>query len=244
MRGLVLGCYLLFCAALVRAEDSPGALRWFADWLAPEGANFQVVIEFSDLKLEPKESREQHLLPSPRIASPAAEWTGSKGRGARSEMCCVVWPMGLNDLTLGAVRLKLTNPADIPMHTTLSVRIVPRGELHALSFEKHSFLSEGRLILISDTPSRGAILAESPFAPRPLSPQDSAHVESAKGECRGEMLFDLTMAPGQTQALGFIVPLRLPKGAEPALDFYRELTVDQLFTEAQKQSGAGDRSKP
>jgi hypothetical protein len=152
--------------------------------------------------------------------------------------------MGLNDITLGVARLRLTNSSDIPMHTTLSVRIVPRGDLHALSFEKHAFLSEGRLILISDTPSRGAILAESPFAPRPLSPQDLAHVESAKGECRGEMLFDLTLVPGQTQALGFIVPVRLPKGSEPSLDFYRELTIDQLFTEAQKQNGAGERNKP
>lgn len=244
MRGLVLGCYLLFSAAWACAEDSSGTLRWFADWFAPEGANFQVVLEISDLKLAPKESRQPHVLSSPGIASPAAEWTGSQGTGARLELCCVKWPMGLSDLTLGAARLRLTNPTDIPLHTTLSVRIAPTGELHALSFEKHSFLNEGRLILISDTPSRGAILAESAFATRPLSPQDLAHVESAKGECRGEMLFDLTLAPGQTQALGFLVPLRLPKGAEPILDFYRELTVDQLFTEAQKQSGAGDRSKP
>jgi len=244
MRGLLLGCYLLFCAALVRAEDSSETLRWFADWFAPEGASFQVALEFSDLKLRPKESRQPHVLTSPGIASPAAEWTGSKGTDARLELSCVKWPNGLNDLTLGVARLRLTNSADIPMHTTLSVRIVPRGELHALSFEKHAFLSEGRLILISDTPSRGAILAESPFAPRPLSPQDSAHVESAKGECRGEMLFDLTVAPGQTQTLGFIVPLRLPKGAEPALDFYRALAVEDLFTEAQKQGGGAERGKP
>jgi hypothetical protein len=184
------------------------------------------------------------VLTSPGIASPAAQWTGSKGADARLEVCCLKWPMGLNDITLGVARLRLTNSSDIPMHTTLWVRIVPRGDLHALSFEKHAFLSEGRLILISDTPSRGAILAESPFAPRPLSPQDLAHVESAKGECRGEMLFDLTLVPGQTQALGFIVPVRLPKGSEPSLDFYRELTIDQLFTEAQKQNGAGERNKP
>jgi hypothetical protein len=244
MRGLVVGCYLLFCAALVCAAEAPATLRLAAGGFAPDRANFEVALEFSDLKLAPQVGKRPEGVTSPGIVTSVDEWTGPKGTRAHLDVCCMKWPMGLNDMALAAARLVLTNPGDSPMRTTLSVRIVPRGEIHALSFEKHAFLIEGRLILVSDTPSRGAILAESPFAPRPLSPQDSAHAESTKGECRGEMFFDLTLLPGQTQTLGFIVPVRLPEGAKPALDFYRELTVDQLFTEARRQSGAGEHSKP
>lgn len=244
MRGFLLGCLLLFCAALASAEDAAGALRLFAGGFAPEGESFEVALEFSDLKLAPPPAKPPDVPHAASTRMVVSEWIGFNGVDARLDLCCLKWPMGLNDAMLSAARLRLANPAALPLHTTLSVRIVPRGEIHALSFEKHAFLIGGRFVLVSDTPSRGAILAESPFAPRPLSPQDSAHVESARGGCRGEMLFDLTLAPGQTQTLGFIVPLRLPDGAEPTLDFYRALTIEELFTEAQKQSGAGERGKP
>ena len=232
MRGLVLGCYLFLCALLVRAEDMPGALKWIDGGFAPQGADFSVVFEFSDLKLNPGK------------AGPVAEWSGPKGVAAHLEMCSVKWPMGLSDGTLATVRLNVTNPTADVLHTTLSVRIAPERGIRALAFDRHSFLIGNHLILISDTPSRGAILADSSFAARPLTPQDQAHVESAKGECRGEMLFDLTLPPGQTQTLGFICPAQLPPGREPDLDFYRELSVDKLFTEAQKQREASDGKKP
>lgn len=232
MRGLVFGCYLFLCAVLARGEDAPGTWRQIAGGFAPSGASFEVVFEFSDLKL------------NPAAKGAISEWSGPKGVEARLEVCSVRWPMGLNDGTLAVAHLQLTNPTADALHTTLSVRIVPQGEIHALAFEKHAFLIEGRPILVSDTPSRGAILADSPFAPRPLIPQDRAHVESAKGECRGEMLFDLTLPPGKTQELGFISPGHLPAGSEPDLDFYRELSVDKLFAEARKQREAGDGKKP
>ncbi|EDY21150.1 hypothetical protein CfE428DRAFT_1443 [Chthoniobacter flavus Ellin428] len=243
MRGLVLGCLLFLCALLARAEDGPGTLRLLDGGFAPSGANFEVAFEFSDLKPTPPTVKPPAALAAPAVATPAMEWSGPKGVAARLEICCVGWPIGLGEGTLAGAHLRLTNSTDRVVHTTLSVRIVPREEIHALAFERHAFLIAGRPVLISDTPSRGAILADSPFAPRPLTPEDRAHVESAKGECRGEMLFDLTLPPGQSQTLGFISPVQLPQGSEPDLDFYRELSVGKLFAEAEKQRGSGDGKK-
>jgi len=243
MRSLILGCYLLLCAVLARAEDAPGVLRLLDGGFAPSGANFEVVFEFSDLKPAPPTAKAPAALVAPAVATPAMEWSGPKGVEARLEVCCLRWPIGLGEGALAAAHLRLTNSTDALVHTTLSVRIAPRGEIHALAFERHAFLIAGRPVLISDTPSRGAILADSPFAPRPLTPEDRAHVESVKGECRGEMLFDLTLPPGQTQTLGFISPVQLPQGSEPDLDFYRELSVEKLFHEARKQREAGEGKK-
>ncbi|MEI9895473.1 MAG: hypothetical protein WDN28_16680 [Chthoniobacter sp.] len=149
--------------------------------------------------------------------------------------------MDSGDAVLAVARLRVTNPTGQIFKTSLAVAIAPEGAIHALAFEKHAFFIEGRPVFIADTPSRGAILAESPFAARPLTPQDQAHVESAKGECRGEMLFDLVLAPGQTQFLGFICPLRLAKGSEFQPEFYRTLSFDKLFTEAEKQAAEKPR---
>ena len=137
-------------------------------------------------------------------------------------------------MTLAAARLWVSNPTSRPFQTTLAVVIAPQIAIPALTFDRHSFRIEGRVVLVADTPSRGAILADSPFAPRPLAPQNQAHVESAKGECRGEMIFDLTLQPGQTQTLGFLCPVKLPDGKEPDLDFYRAFSVEELFAEAEK----------
>ena len=49
------------------------------------------------------------------------------------------------------------------------------------------------------------------------------------------MLYDLTFAPGQTQTLGFICPLPAAHESDAGLDFYRALSVEDLFAEAQKQ---------
>jgi hypothetical protein len=240
MRSLILGCYLLLCAALARAEDAPGGLRLREGGFAPSGANFEVVFEFSNLKPASPATKTPATSAASAVALPAMEWSGPKGVGARLDVCSVQWPIGLGEGILAAAHLRLTNSTKAVLHTILSVRISPRGEIHALAFERHAFLIAGHPIFISDTPSRGAILGDSPFAPRPLTPEDRAHVESAKGECRGDMLFDLTLPPGQTQTLGFISPVQLPKGSEPDLDFYRALSVDQLFAEAQKQHRASE----
>ena len=165
-------------------------------------------------------------------------WSNEHGTFARLEICGVDHASGIDKERLVAARLHLTNPADQLFHTTLSVVLSPAGAIHALSFERHAFFVEGKPVLVADTPSRGAILAESPFAPRPLTPQDQAHVESTKGECRGEMMYDLALAPGQTQTLAFICPVRLPGGKEPDLDFYRGLSVDELFAQAAKEAAA------
>jgi len=244
MRGLLLGCLLLFCAALACAEESLGSLRLLSGGFAPEGASFRVEVEFSGLKATSRETKGLSSLAVPASAVRVGGWADGNGATAWLEVSCVKWPIGLYDGSLAAAHLVVANASAVPVHATLSVRISPQGEIHALSFEKHAFLVDGRLILISDTPSRGAILAESPFASRPLSPQDQAHVESVRGECRGEMLYDLTLAPGQTQTLGLICPIRLPKGSEPDLDFYRALKLEELFDAAQKQVGAGSNGKP
>jgi hypothetical protein len=90
---------------------------------------------------------------------------------------------------------------------------------------------------VAVTPSRGAILADAAFAARPLSPEQQAHVESAEGQCRGEMVYDLTLNPGQTQTLGFLVPVHVPKGENPDLDFYRAIPVEEIFEQAKKEAG-------
>ncbi len=247
MRGFLLGGWLLFCALFARGQEPAVALHWLDAGFAPGGARFQVVFDFSDMRVLPEAQLKPPLrdLPAPRVIREASRWKAAEGATARLDLCCLKWPTGPREITLAVARLQLSNPTAKPFQTTLSVAIAPRGNgLRNLAFERHAISSEGNLILVADTPSRGAILAESPFASRPLSPQDSAHVESPKGECRGEVIYDLALPPGQTQTMGFIAPVRLPKGTEPALDFYRELTVDHLFAEAQKQSEAKEGSKP
>jgi hypothetical protein len=165
-------------------------------------------------------------------------WFGAQGAKAQLEMCWLKRPIGLSECTLAVARLRLTNPSDQPFSTALSVRVAPQTEIHALAFDRQAFFIEGRPVLVADTPSRGAILADSPFAPRPLSPQEQAHVESAKGECRGEMVYDILLQPGQSQILDFIVPVHLPSGVEPDLDYYRALSVEELFEQAKKDAAA------
>lgn len=247
MRGFLIGGCLLIWALFARGQEPAVALHWLDAGFAPGGAAFQVTFDFSDMRVLPEAQLKPPLrdLPAPRVISEASRWKAAQGATAQLDLCCLKWPMGLREITLAVARLQLSNPTTKPFQTTLSVAIAPQGRgLRNLAFERHAISSEGNLILVADTPSRGAILAESPFAPRPLSPQDSAHVESPKGECRGEVIFDLAVPPGQTQTLGFIAPVQLPKGTEPALDFYRELTVERLFAEALKLSGAKDGNKP
>ncbi len=107
-------------------------------------------------------------------------------------------------------------------------------EVRALAFERHAFFLEGAPVLVADAPSRGAILAESALAPRPLTPQDTAHVTSTLGQCRGEMLYDVALAPGQSQTFGWLCP----SGATVDLDFCRALVVEELFAEAARSASA------
>jgi hypothetical protein len=230
-RAMVVGS-LVLCALLARGED----LQVFAGGFAPHGAQFRVTFGFSDLAIT--NAKKPVEISAPGLASPTGEWSSAGGATAQLEICCVRHSVGLDDGTLAVARLRLTNPTARPFKTTLAVAIAPQGEIHALAFEKHAFFMEGRPVLVADTPSRGAILADSPFASRPLTPQDTAHVESVKGDCRGEMLYDLALAPGQTQTLGFICPVLRPNGAGPGLDFFRALSVEELFTQAQKDAVA------
>ena len=161
------------------------------------------------------------------------EWPGRDS--ANVDLCLVNHQAVLSQEVLAAARMRLTNTSAKPFTVTLAVMLAPEKAIHALAFEKQAFSIAGRNVLIADTPSRGAILADSPFAPRALTPQERAHVESVSGECRGEMIYDLTLAPGQTQTLGFICPLGFLDGSDPGPDFYRALAVDDLFTEAEKQ---------
>jgi hypothetical protein len=238
MRGIFAAGLFLFGALIACGQQLHDSVTLLDGGFAPGGSNFRVTFGFSDLAMAPGSAKNPRELAAPGTASPACEWSSAHGATARLEMCCLKQPMGLDDATLAVARLLLINPTDRPFKTTLAVAVSPQGAIHALAFEKHAFFIDGRAVLVADTPSRGAVLAASPFEPRPLTPQDQAHVESAKGECRGEMLYDLVLMPGQTQTLGFICPVRLPGGKEPDLDFFRGLPVEDLFTTAKKDAAA------
>jgi hypothetical protein len=236
----------------VRAGEAPGLklihdlgrVRLIADpvsaetGFAPRGANFRVTFEFARMHIEPKPfEKSADELSAPGIWRSPMEWLGGKGAKARLECCCVKRPWGLQEITVAAARVFLVNSSDQPYSTNLSVLIAPEGALPALAFEQQAFFIEGEPILVAAAPSRGAILADAPFAPRPMTPQQMAHVESADGGCRGEMLYDLTVPAGQTQILGFICPVAPPEGGKrPDLDFYRSLSVDELFDQAAKET--------
>jgi hypothetical protein len=154
---------------------------------------------------------------------------------ARLDLCLVSRPLGLKEVTFLAARVRLTNATDRPLTTALALALVPaEREVRALAFERHAFFLEGQPVLVADTPSRGAILAESALAPRPLTPQDTAHVTSLVGQCRGEMLYDVALAPGQTQTLGWLCP----SGAAVDLEYCRALAIEELFAESAKAASA------
>ena len=163
------------------------------------------------------------------------EWKVAPDCVARLEMVRARRPEGISDVELSVLRLTLTNRSTEPCVVPVIVRLRPSSltgpALGALAFERHAFFIEGQPILVADTPARGAILAESAFAPRPLTPESVAHVTSPTGECRGEMVFDLTLAPGQTQVLGFLAARPVADSPEVAVtfDFLRSLRIDELF---------------
>jgi hypothetical protein len=231
--GLVLTLLALIASAaepeMVTSSDGRFVLR---------SGGFLAVFRFAEMTPQtPPAAAASRFLSVPGVLLPASKWTSPQGASASLDLCLVRHQELLGDESLAAARLHFTNASNRPFTTTLAVALTPAGAIHALAFEKHAFLIEGHPVLVADTPSRGAILADSPFAARPLSPQDQAHVESAKGECRGEMIFDLTVAPGQTLTLGFICPLERAGSDARGLDFYRALSVDDLFAEVEKQRG-------
>jgi hypothetical protein len=253
MRLSLLAGSMLLCSLAARAGESPdlkllhdaGHVRLLTDpvpaetGFVPRGAHFRVTFEFARMHIAPKPfEKSPDGLSAPGIWRSPMDWVGEKGAKARLECCCVKRTWGLQELTVAAARVLLVNPSAQPYSTSLSVMVTPEGALPALAFDQHAFLIEGEPVLVAAAPSRGAILADAPFAPRPMAPQQMAHVESAKGECRGEMLYDLTVPPGQTQILGFICPVAPAEGGKlPDLDFYRSLSVDELFDQAAKETG-------
>jgi len=237
MRRIVIGAWLLLCTLTAGAEE-PSSVLLFDGGFAPSGANFQVTFGFSDMTAVSKSVVGRRSLSVPAPAESVLAWSNAEGAAARLEVCCVQHSMGLSDATLAAAHLRITNPTDHPFKTSVAVTIAPSGSIHALAFEQHAFLIEGHVVLVSDTPSRGAILAESPFAPRPLTRTGRRACRIGERRMPREMLFDLALAPGQTQVLGFVCPVRLSKGTEPKIDFYRTLSVEELFAQAEKE-GAG-----
>lgn len=177
---------------------------------------------------------ERRTLKQPGVLAPAAEWRTAAGVTVRLDLCIVPRAVGLGEVMLLAARLRLTNPTERPQSTSVVVALLPEREVWALAFERHAFFVEGQPVLVADAPSRGAILAESPLAPRPLAPQATAHVVSAAGQCRGEMFFDVALAAGQAQTLGWLCP----SGASVSLDFCRALVVEELFAQAAKEASA------
>jgi len=237
MRPIIVSSLLMLLALAARAEEAPGLEIAPDGGFAPRGSAFRVAFHLAEMNpVPPPAQAAPRVLAGPGQLSPANEWSSAQGATARLELCLVKRQRILGEELLAAARVRFTNPSARPFTATLAVSLAPGGAVYALAFERHAFFIEGQPVLVADTPSRGAILADAPFAPRPLTPQDQAHVESVKGECRGEMLFDLTLAPGQTQTLGFICPLQSANGSDLGLDFYRTLSVEELFTEAAKQA--------
>jgi len=165
----------------------------------------------------------------------SSEFAVARDCSARLETIQVRRPVGIYDAELLAMRLTIANRSSESRTVPVVLRLAPASlaapTLRALAFERHAFFVEGQPILVADNPARGAILAESAFASRPLTPQNAAHLTSATGECRGELFFDLALAPGQSQTLGFFAPG--PSAASPegvvTLEFLRSLRIDELF---------------
>jgi len=239
MRRLLVGS-LLAIFALVASAEEPALVLNPEGGFAPRWQDFGIAFRFAAMTPKIGGARDvPGALGGTSVLSPVKEWAGAGGASARLDLCLVLHHgFLLSDEWLAAARVHVSNPAARPFSTTLAVALTPTGAVDVLAFEKHAFLIAGRPVLIADTPSHGAILADSPFAARPLSPQDQVHVESAKGECRGEIIFDLTLAPGQSQTLGFVCPLGQGTSTAKDVDFYRALSVDDLFAEAEKQRAA------
>ena len=232
MRRLFLFGWMILCALTASAQET-GVKELPEGGFAPQGTGFRVTFHFADLK------RVSAPVTEPPLGSWEAEWSDGHGVRARLEICSVKRELGLGTgtITLAAARLILSNSSDHPWSTSLSVEIAPDKAIYALAIDRHAFFVEGRPVMVADTPSRGAILADAPFAARPLTPQQQAHVESAKGECRGEMIYDLSVNRGQTQTLGFLVPMQVPKGENLDLDYYRAISVEEIFEQARKETG-------
>jgi hypothetical protein len=177
---------------------------------------------------------EKRVVKLPGVLTPAAQWRTATGLTVRLDLCLVQRPLGLGEVTLVGARVQLTNPTDRPQMTALAVQLTPERAVSALAFERHAFSIEGQPVLVADALSRGAILAASALAARPLTPQDIAYITSIDGQCRGEMLFDVTLAPGQTQTFGWLCP------AGPAVDleYCRALVIEELFAQAAEEATA------
>jgi hypothetical protein len=234
MQRLFLFGWMILCALTASAQETGALMELPEGGFAPQGTGFRVIFQFGDLKRVTPRVTETPL----GSWEPGMEWSNGQGVRARLEICCVKRELGLGvqSITLAAARLIVSNGSDHPWSGSLSVEIAPDNAIYALSVDRHAFFVEGRPVVVADTPSRGAILADAPFATRPLSPQQQAHVESSKGECRGEMIYDLTLNRGQNQTLGFLVPVHVTKGDEPNLDYYRGLSVGEIFEQAKKEA--------
>jgi hypothetical protein len=235
MRRFFIFGWMILCALAASAQEA-GILKELPEGgFAPQGTGFQATFHFADLKRVSPPATARAL----GSWEPGMEWSDGHGARARLEICSVKQELGLGTetMTLAAARLVVFNSADHPWASSLSVEIAPDNAIYALAVDRHAFFVEGRPVLVADTPSRGAILADAPFAVRPLAPQQQGHVESARGQCRGEMIYDLSLNQGQTQTLGFLVPVHVPKDKDLDLDFYRAISVEEIFEQAKKEAG-------
>lgn len=223
------------CGLGLNAAEPESILKIQPDGsFTPSSREFVVGIRFPDARVKMDGSVRSLALPGRLNA--AVEWETPQHVSAQLDLCQVRHAVGLTDVVLIAGRVRFSNLTKQPQTTTLAVAITPstgaNRPLPALAFERHAFFIEGRPALVSDTPSRGAILAESAFATRPLAPQDTAHVESTEGQCRGEMLFDVVLKPGESQTLGWICS----GNGTITLDECRLLSVEDLFAQAEKET--------
>lgn len=234
------GALLALSALALSGAEPPGSAASRPVTVEPDGRFVPpgrgFAVEFRWPEAQVKAGAAAGILKLPGQLVPAVGWELPHQVSARLELCQVRRAVGLFDIVLIAARVQMKNAANTPETTTLALAISPlvnaEHPLQALAFDRHAFFVSGQPVLVADTPARGAILAESAFAPRPLSPQTVAHVESADGQCRGEMIFDLNLKAGQTQTLGFICPIT----GDLSLDECRLLSIDDLFAEAEKQA--------
>ncbi len=286
-RWLALGCFLLTVAASalppatdsptgaqlhipIGVPDMPDTLKTFVEpdgSFSPGFGSFGVSFRLPGIgaTIDGKRGTPTHGLRGGGLLIPWCNIPGGDAITGTVEICAVKRPALAGDACMVAARVRLENPTDHVASTSLSVNVTPEGPagaaIHAIAFSQQAFFMEGRAVLVADTPSKGAILAGSPFAARPLAPSQDCHVESADGDCRGEMIFDVQLLPGQSAVLGFLCPVLPGRRAvghlwdgkspwaqldladpisgeggvlqpDPGLDACRALRVDDLFAES------------
>jgi len=257
----------------IGVPDQPDTLKTFVEpdgSFSPGFGSFGVSFRLPETSVpeSAKVITSEHGLRGGGLLIPWCRIPGGAAITGTVEICAVKRTALLGDGCMVAARVLLENTSDATATTSLSVFVTPDGPagaaIPALAFSRQAFFMQDHAVLVADTPSDGAILAASPFEARPLTPAQDGHVESANGECRGEMVYNIALPPHETKVLGFLCPvlpgrravghiwdgkspwaqldLADPISGEggvwqfaPGIEVCRALSVADLFTEAESE---------